>query len=225
MTSTATIGDLEATIRHIGRGSVFYMVGAFAGTGTDLTLVYLGDTEGEITVEENAEFSELTTPELTGPIPRSKYLEGIKPVITLPLLLADPALGLIVNPTGAGSGSQGGGYERHQAVTEYALVIFPEEVFIESNAPGAIEYTTAADWKVGGDTATAGQLALIDKAIFFWRGHFESPQRRFVHDDGGKLITEAVFHAMHNTAMAQGHYIYTLGRPDQATVAIEISTT
>ena len=89
MALTATIGDLTATIRHIGRGSVFYQVGAYAGSGTDLTLVYLGDSEGEITVEENAEFSELTTPELTGPIARAKYLEGIKPVITIPLLGAD----------------------------------------------------------------------------------------------------------------------------------------
>ncbi len=224
MASTATIGDLEATIRHIGRGVVFYQAGAFAGSGNDLTLVFLGDTEGDITVEENAEYSELTTPELTGPVARSKYLEGIAPVVTIPLLGADPALSLIVNPTGVASGSQGGGYERHQAVTEYTLVIFPEELFIESNAPAAVEYTTAADWKVGGDTATAAQLALLDKSIFFWRGHFESLLPRYIHADGGKLITEVVFHAMHNNAMQQGHYIYTIGRPDQAATPIEIST-
>ena len=223
MASTATIGNLEATIRHIGRGAVFYSVGAFAGSGTDLTLVYLGDTEGEITVEDNPEFAMLTTPELTGPAPREKYLEGIAPVITIPLLAADPALGLIVNPTGVASGSQGGGYERHQSVTEYALVIFPEEVFIESNAPVAVEYTTAAGWKVGGDAASGAQDALIDKAIFFWRGHFEALQPRYIHADGGKLIQEVTFHAMHNNAMQQGHYIYTKGRPELATVAIEIS--
>ncbi len=225
MASTATIGDLEATIRHIGRASVFYMVGAFAGTGTDLVLVYLGDTEGEVTVEENPEFASLMTPELTGPIPRTTHLEGIAPIVTIPLVLADPALGLIVNPTGVVTGSQGGGYERHQPVTEYALVLFPSEVFIEANAPVAVSYTTSGDWQVGVDVATAGQLALLDKSIFFWRGHFQSPQRRFVHEDGGKLITEATFVCMHNNNMAQGHYVYTLGRPDQATVPIEISTT
>lgn len=225
MPSSATIGDLQATIRHIGRGTVFHSVGAFAGTGTDLTLVYLGDTEGEITVEENATFAELMTPELSGEIARTKYLEGIKPVITIPLLLADPALGLIINPTGAASGSQGGGNERHRLVTEYALVIFPEEVFIESDAAVAVAYTTVGDWTVGGDAATVAQLALLDKAIFFWRGHFESPQRRYVHDDGGKLITEATFHCMFNNAMQQSHHVYTLGRPDQAVPAIEISVT
>ncbi len=224
MTSTATIGDLTATIRHIGRGAVFYMVGAFGGTGTDLTLVYLGDTEGEITVEENAEYEELTTPELTGPVARSKYLAGIKPVITIPLLAADPALDLIVRPNPDASGVGGGGHDRHFAVTEYALAIFPEEVFIESEAAAAIEYTTAADWKVGGDSADSAQLALLDKSIFFWRGHFESITPRYNQADGGKLIQEIVFHAMHNNAMQQGHYIYTKGRPDQAATPIEIST-
>ena len=223
MASTATIGNLEATIRHIGRGVVFYQVGAFAGSGTDLTLVYLGDTEGEITVEENAEFSMLTTPELTGPAAREKYLEGIAPVVTIPLLGADPALDIVVNPAPPASGSGGGGYERHQAVTEYALVIFPEEVFIESNAPVAVAYTTAGGWTVGGDGATGAQDALLDKSIFFWRGHFEAITPRYIHADGGKLITEVVFHAMHNNDMQQGHYIYTKGRPELATVAIEIS--
>ncbi|MDK1102499.1 MAG: hypothetical protein QGD93_02580 [Actinomycetota bacterium] len=222
MPSTATIGNLETTIRHIGRGTVFYSVGAFGGSGTDLVLVYLGDTEGEITVEENAEYSILTTPELTGPVARSKYLEGIDPVITISLVGADPALDSIVNPTGVSSGSQGGGYERHQAVTEYALVIFPEELFIENNTAVAVGYTQAG-WTVGGDAASGAQLALLDKAIWFWRGHFEALTPRYNHADGGKLITEVIFHAMHNNDMAQGHYVYTKGRPDEASPAIEIS--
>ena len=85
------------------------------------------------------------------------------------------------------------------------------------------ENVPSADWKVGGDTATAGQLALLDKSIFFWRGHFESLLPRYIHEDGGKLVTEVVFHAMHNNAMQQGHYIYTIGAPELAAVAIEIS--
>ena len=225
MALTATIGDLTATIRHIGRGSVFYQVGAYAGSTNDLTLVYLGDSEGEITVEENAEFSELTTPELTGPIARAKYLEGIKPVITIPLLGADPGLDIVVNPVPAASGSGGGGYDRHQAVTEYALVIFPEEVFIEDREVKVIQYDTILEWKVDGEAADAAQLALLDKSIFFWRGHFEAINPRYNHADGGKLITEVVFHAMHNDAMQQGHYIYTKGRPDQASTPIILSDT
>ena len=64
---------------------------------------------------------------------------------------------------------------------------------------------------------------MLDKAIFFWRGHFESIQPRYIHEDGGKLITEVVFHALHNNDMQQGHYIYTKGAPELATVPIEIS--
>ncbi len=222
---TATIGDLTATIRHIGRGSVFYQVGAYAGTTNDLTLVYLGDTEGEITVEENATFSMLTTPELTGEIPRSKYLDGISPVITIPILGADPGLDIIVNPVPAGSGSGGGGYDRQQAVTEYALVIFPEEVFIEDRTVKVVQYDTILNWKVDGEAADAGQLALLDKSIFFWRGHFEAITPRYNREDGGKLITEVIFHAMHNDAMQQGHYVYTKGRPDQAATPIIVSAT
>lgn len=225
MAMTATIGDLTATIRHIGRGSVFYQVGAYAGSGSDLDLVYLGDSEGEITVEENAEYSELTTPELTGPVARQKYLTGIKPVITIPLLGADPGLDIIVNPVPAASGSGGGGYDRQQAVTEYALVIFPEEAFIEDREVKVVQYDTILEWKVDGEAADAGQLALLDKSIFFWRGHFEAITPRYIHDDGGKLITDVVFHAMHNVNMQQGHYIYTKGRPDQAETPIIISAT
>ncbi|KKL76134.1 hypothetical protein LCGC14_2047950, partial [marine sediment metagenome] len=199
--------------------------GAYAGSGTDLTTVYLGDTEGEITVEENATFQMLTTPELTGEIPRSKYLEGISPVITIPLLGADPGLDIIVNPVPAASGSGGGGYDRQQAVTEYALVIFPEEVFIEDRTVKVVQYDTILDWKVDGDAADAGQLALLDKSIFFWRGHFEAITPRYNREDGGKLITEVVFHAMHNNAMQQGHYVYTKGRPDQAATPIIVSST
>ena len=86
-----------------------------------------------------------------------------------------------------------------------------------------VAYTTSGGWTVGGDAATAAQDALIDKAIFFWRGHFEAITPRYIHEDGGKLVTEVTYHAMHNNAMQQGHYIYTKGAPELAATAIEIS--
>ncbi len=225
MASTSTLKALTSIIRDIGRGVVFYSVGAYGGTGTDLTLVHLGDTEGEIKIDPNPEYQALTTPELTGPIPHEKYLQGIAPTLTIPLFSADPLLDAIVTPTVQATGSQGGGFDRRQAVTEYALVIFPEALFIESAIAVAVEYTTAADWKVGADIATAAQLAILDKAIFFWRGHFDPMVPKYTHEDGGKEIQEVTFHAMHNESMQQGHYIYTKGRPDQAATPIEISTT
>ena len=112
MASTATLTSLAAEIRDIGRGVVFYSVGAFGGTGTDLTLLHLGDTEGEIKVETNPEYQELTLPELTGPVAHEKYLTGMAPVVTIPLFSADPLLDAIVNPIGQAAGSQGVGFER-----------------------------------------------------------------------------------------------------------------
>ena len=225
MASTATLTSLAAEIRDIGRGVVFYSVGAFGGTGTDLTLLHLGDTEGEIKVETNPEYQELTLPELTGPVAHEKYLTGMAPVVTIPLFSADPLLDAIVNPIGQAAGSQGVGFERRRAVTEYALVILPEAVFIESDAAVVVEYTTSGDWEVGGDIADAAQLALLDKGLWFWRGHFDPLVPKYTHEDGGKEIQEVTFHCMYNELMQNGHHIYTKGRPDQADTPIEISVT
>lgn len=208
--------DLTAQVRAIGRGSIFYGTGAFAGSGTDLALTHLGDTEGEIGLESNDEYSELTLPELTGPVPHEKYISGQAPVITMPLYAADAALRAITSPTGSASG----GYQRRRSVTEYSLVIFPEDVFIESNAQAQLGYTTAGGWTVGGDAATSAQEALLDLAIFFWRGHFETVLPMYRHEDGGKVVQEVVFHAMHNGDMPDGHHIYTIGRPDQSSIEI-----
>ena len=103
-------------------------------------------------------------------------------------------------------------------------MIFPEELFLEGNAPVVVAYTTSGGWTVGGNAATAAQDALVDKSIFFWRGHFESLLPRYIHEDGGKLITEVIFHAMHNNAMQQGHHVYTIGAPELAATPIEISS-
>lgn len=208
--------DLTAQVRAIGRGSIFYGTGAFAGSGTDLALTHLGDTEGEIGLEANDEYSELTLPELTGPVPHEKYISGQAPVITMPLYAADASLRAITSPTGSASG----GYQRRRSVTEYSLVIFPEDVFIESNAQAQLGYTTAGGWTVGGDAATSAQEALLDLAIFFWRGHFETVLPMYRHEDGGKVVQEVVFHAMHNGDMPDGHHIYTIGRPDQSSIEI-----
>lgn len=208
--------DLTAQVRSIGRASVFYGSGAFAGSGNDLTLTHLGDTEGEISVEPNDEYSELTLPELTGPAPHEKYVAGGAPQVTIPLYTASPSVRAILSPTGSASG----GYQRRRAVTEYTLVLIPEDLFIEADAQVAVGYTTAGGWTVGGDAATTAQLALLDQAIWFWRGHFERSMPMYRHEDGGKAIDEIIFHSMHNGDMPDGHHLYTVGRPDQSSIEI-----
>lgn len=219
MPLSATPLDLTTVIRELGRGIVFYEVGAFAGTGTDLTLIHLGDTEGEIKVEMNVGYQSLKTPELTGEIEHVKYFQGMAPKVTIPLFSAGAALDAIVSPVGLLSG----GRDRRVLVTEYTLVIFPEELFIEADAAVALGYTTGAGWTVGGDAATAAQLLLLDKSIFFWRGHFEPLEPIFKHEDAGKLVQEVVFTPMHNGDMQQGNYIFTKGQPNDQSPAIEVS--
>src|SRR5690606_15246183 len=118
--------DLDAVLRSLGRGVVFYAP-VWDGT-TNLALTHLGDTEGEITVEINETYNDLTLPELTGDAIHERKVAGENPVVTMPLFLADPALRAIVSPTGNASG----GYQRQRPVTEYTLVIFPEELFLDA---------------------------------------------------------------------------------------------
>lgn len=221
--STFDLLDLTAQVRAIGRGSVFYDTGAFpfVAGGVDVTFTHLGDTEGEITLEANEEYTELTLPELTGPAPHEKYVAGEAPVVTMPLYAADPALRAITSPTGSASG----GYQRRRSVTEYMIGIIPEDVFIEADAQAQLSYDKVSGWQVGGDAATAAQLALLDLSIWFWRGHFTVTLPMFKHEDGGKVVQPVGYHGMQNLSMPDGHQLYTIGRPDQAATPIHLSST
>ena len=214
--------DLTAQVRAIGRGSVFYDEGAlaFAAGGVDVSFLHLGDTEGDISIELNDEYSTLTLPELTGPAPHEKFLTGYAPKLTIPLYAADSALRAIVSPTG----SAHGGYQRRRPVTEYMVGIIPEQVFIESNAQAQLTYDKVNGWRVGGDAATAAQLALLDLSIWFWRGHFTATPPMFKHEDGGKVVQQVVFESMHNGSMPDGHHLFTIGRPDQASTPIHLAS-
>jgi hypothetical protein len=221
--TTYNVIDFNTQTLAIGKAAVFYAASPYtyvaAPTGADLTLIALGLTEGEIGIELNDSYSELTLPEETGAAPHAKYLEGYAPVVTIPLIAADDALRAIVSPTG----SAHGGYDSRRAVTERALVLIPQEVFIENNAKVALVATNTAGtmaWTVGGDAATAAQLALLDLSIWFWRGHFTATPPMYKHEDGGKVVQQVQFHAMHNSSMPSGHKLFTIGRPDQATVPI-----
>lgn len=214
---TYTPLDLTTVVRDIGKAKLFYAAGAFAGSGTDLELTCLGDTEGEITIDPGPSYRELMLPELTGEVAHQKYLDGLKPVITVAgMFSAALASRAILSPTG----SAHGGYDRPQAVTEYTLVIIPESVFREANVDAALAYTNGGTWEVGGDAASTAQLAFLDLSLWFWRVHVEKVMPKYSFADGGKELQEVVFHAMYNGAMPQGSKIFTAGRPDQASIEI-----
>lgn len=208
--------DLTAQVRAIGRASVFYGTGAFAGSGNDLALTHLGDTEGEVVPELTEEFSELKLPELTGPAVHEKYSAGVSAIVKIPIYAADAAIRAILSATGNASG----GYQRRRAVTEYTLALIPEQVFIEADEQATLGYTTAGGWTVGGDAATAAQEALLDLSMWFWRGHFTTVPPKYMHEDGGKVVHEVEFHAMHNPNMPDGHHIWTVGQPNDSSIEI-----
>lgn len=218
---TYNLLDLQDQIRAIGRASVFYAPGPYAynAAGADLALTHLGDTEGEIVVEFNEEYTGMTVPELTGGALHNRYISGENPRVTIPLYVADPALLPIISPTGSASG----GYQRRRAVTNRVLVLIPEEVFIEANAQTSLVGTNTAGtmaWTVGGDAASTRQLELLDQSIWFWGGHFEKPGLPFRHEDGGKAVQPVIYQSILNTAMPDGHMLYTRGRPEEADTPI-----
>jgi hypothetical protein len=213
--------DLTVQDRTIGRASIFYAT-EWDGAA-DLAMTHLGDTEGEISIDFGSEFSVLTLPELTGPAIHEAYQTGVNPVMSLPLYLADPALRAIVTPVGSG----GGGYQRQQPVDTYTIWVVPEQLFIEANAQVTVDYTTAGGWTVGGDAATAAQLALIDQSYWFWKVYFNFPPTTFRHEDAGKAVDTVTVQAMHTdlalAAIPDGNRIFTYGDPADSSIDIHPS--
>jgi hypothetical protein len=218
------ISDVADAARAIGRASVFYTSGSAWNGATDLQdkLVYLGDTEGEIQISYNDEYSDLTVPELTGPAIHKRYYQGVNPTISIPLWLASPTLRAVVSPIGSGSG----GLDRRQAVTEHSLAIFPEETFLTaSNAYQTLDYSTAGGWTIGGTGIGATTSGYIAQSIWIWRGHFEYPPYTFRNADGGKAVDTVTFQVMQTTLgtslVPNGQRLWTLGDP--ATASVDIS--
>lgn len=216
--------DLTAQVRTLGRASVFYATVWDGLVDLPDGLTHLGDTEGPVTVTPNQSYSDLTLPELTGDAIHERYLEGFNPVVTIPLYDADATLATLVTPTASPSM----GYQRRRLVTEKTLVIFPEPLFIEADAQAAVDYSTAGGWTVGGDAATAAQLAHIDNgALWFWRGHFTRADRIYRHEDAGKCLHEVTFQTMHaDIALAKipdGQRLVTFGDPVDVSIDIHPS--
>jgi len=208
--------NLEDVLRTYGRGVVFYSPRWDPETGAPLALTHLGDTEGDIAFNPNAEVTGMTTPEVTGPAIHEADFTGENPVLEFPLFLADPALMAIVSPKGSAHGGRNG----RTKPTEYTLVVLPEALFGEDRA--ALAFAAGA-WTLDGVPLTAAQLALLDTALFLWRGFFNRPARRFLGGvgDAKRNIESVTFQVMHAAAMPQGHKLYTTGDPADAAIDIE----
>lgn len=222
--------DLATVVRSLGRGVVMYATSDQAGTipaswnpTQPLYLQHLGDTEGDIEIETNPQMDALTTPELTGGAAHEMDYSGEGPEITIPLYLADPALEAIVSPFGLASA----GLSRRAIAAEHTLVIFPEGLFVTAApgvAPAAAELAVSAGaWTLGGQALTSAQLAQLGQAFFAWRGWFTRPRKRFLGGagDARKNIEPVTFRLGHHPDMPEGHHLYTIGNPYDASINLE----
>lgn len=219
--------NLEDVLRRIGRGVVFYAVDGDGepirwDPGTEMNLVHLGDTEGNIVVNANGEQAVLTLPEIAGSAVFEATYLGENPVVEIPLFLADPALLPIVSPIGNISA----GHIRVRDVSERTLVIFPEKLFRlpggQDEGFGMLSFAAGA-WSLGGAALTDAQDAIMAMSMWFWRGFFSRPSRSFLggHGDEGKNIETVSFQAMMHPDMPDGHRLYTLGDPALSGINLE----
>lgn len=216
MASNFDLLNLAEVLRTFGRGVVFRGSRFDPETGSPIALTHLGDTEGDITFTPNAEVAGLTLPEITGPAMHEATVTGENPVLEMPLFIADPALLATVSPLGSASAGRIG----RVAAAEHTLAIFPEELFGDSRAQ--LAYNAGA-WTLGGVALTAAQLALLDGALWLWRGFFNRPPRRWLGGagDASRNIETVSFQVMFHTGMPTGHGLYTVGDPSEAGIDIE----
>jgi hypothetical protein len=216
--------DLEAVLRSIGRGVVFYSASRWdPSTGAALSMFHLGDTEGDITLNSNPTVEHLTTPELSGALPKEADYVGDAPVVEIPLYLAAPSLHAIVSPTG----SAHAGRSIRGSVVERSLAVFPERLLVGlvDGEPTrlALEFEGGV-WSLGGAPLTADKQALLSAgAVWFWRGYFNRPTRRWLAGagDARKAIETATFVVMDHPEMPEGCRAYVTGDPAEVGIDLE----
>ena len=214
--SNLNLASVAALIVSYGRGVVFYAPKWVPADGP-LVMTQLGVTEGDIVVTPNGATAGLTIPELTGPAKHEMDYLGEDPVVEIPLYLADPALLAVVSP----SGSAHAGRSRRGPVKEYTLAIFPEALFLSTDAEGIVtEKTVSFDaitgaWKFNAIALTPDRVAMLAASLWLWRTVFNRPPRRFRGGAGDdkKNIETVSTQALHHPDLPEGHHLYTTGDP------------
>lgn len=185
----AGIPNLEAFLLAMGKGFVY--IGDLETAGG---LSPLGATEGDITVEMNDSYNDLQFPEDTGDAIHERKITGFNPVVTIPLIVGDPALFATVSPLG----QKGGGHTSQQPVVETSLVIFAEE-----DLRDGIGFAAGA-WNPIDNT--------VENSVFFWRGHFTQIGLTYRQPDGGKVISEVQFQVLQGpAAIEDGFKLFAIG--------------
>lgn len=206
----ASLINVASQTYDIGRAAI-YAGDYWDGTGDLLTtLTHIGNTEGEVNIEANEEYSMLTIPENMGPAALKKYVTGAAPSATLGVFVNPASLGLF-SPTGQGSL----GNMRQRRVKERTLWIVPEQLFIKPDGSGVEQEVeldlTGGVWTKDGDAFTAEDTRLFNLSIFGWKAHFERALPIYRHEDGGKSLREITIHFLQDLTKPDGHQILTVG--------------
>lgn len=210
--------SLSEAVRALGRALV-YAGDAFTAGG----LTAIGQTEGEVTAEEQESYNDLVLPELTGNAvhERDVYHDGA--LVTVPLIIGPKPDGSDAGTTvydtiaSVGDGA-GGGYSSPQPVVTTNLLLIPESE-VDADSGLATEDTDADTVH---DAWVGGANNAPDHAIWIWRAVPQTKSIAFRRGEGGKVIVEVPFFGMFDDDRPEGHKIWTRGDPLAVNIDVEI---
>lgn len=202
---------IESQRFDIGKCAIFYRETPWAGT-TDLfgELVHIGTTEGEVNIEANAEYSELTLPEVSGPAALKRYLAGERPQFTIGVF-PDPDKLKLFSPTNTGSAGQ----QLRRRTAERTLWVVPQELFLAADpvtgrvSPVVVTYD-GTEFLKAGESLSAADQELVNMSMLIWKADFERVTPRFQHDEGGKSLQEVTVNILQDFTKPDGCQLYLM---------------
>lgn len=201
--------SLSAQKYDIGKCAILYTDPVWDGLtnlfGTGGPLIHLGTTEGEVVINPNPAYSELTLPEATGPSALKRYITGTRPTFSLGLF-PDLDQMKVVSPTGIASL----GFERQRLAKTLTLWIVPEALFLKADANGFMQPVAvildAGVWKKDGVAiaASSEDERLLHLSSLCWKCDVAPESVTYRHEDGGKSLSQVEVTVQHDFDKPEG---------------------
>ena len=187
------LNDLRDQSYDVGRVAHFFTDPAWDGTtnlfAADGPLEYLGATMGEFRWTPNAEYQELTVPELLGPAALKRYLTGTRPTATF---RGFPTLAFMraVSPIGVASL----GHERQRLAKTFTIFSVPEALLLKPDANGFMKKVplvlTAGVWLKDGVALTTAEEELLYLSSLAWKVDCTPATPLYRWEEGGRSDIE-----------------------------------
>lgn len=213
--------DAKTQKYDIGRCAIFRSEVWDGSTNLFDDMTHIGNTEGAVEPEPNAEYSELNLPETSGPAAIKRYLVGEKPSFNLGIF-PNPTNLALFSPTGKGSAGQ----QRRRKVKEHTLWIVPEELFLAEDDNGntvekAVTFAGGVFLK-DGNALTAAELELVNISMVLWRADFGRAIPAFRHENGGKSLKSVPVNVQQDFEKPDGCQLYLMvGEADDFEIDFE----